>query len=35
MGHFIGKGQYGEVWMAKWREEKVVVKVFFTTEEAS
>lgn len=35
MGHSIGKGRYGEVWMAKWREEKVAVKVFFTTEEAS
>ncbi|EFX60988.1 hypothetical protein DAPPUDRAFT_122657, partial [Daphnia pulex] len=28
MGHSIGKGQYGEVWMAKWREEKIAVKVF-------
>lgn len=27
MGHSIGKGRYGEVWMAKWREEKVAVKV--------
>lgn len=35
MSHSIGKGRYGEVWMAKWREEKVAVKVFFTTEEAS
>nr|XP_015195909.1 PREDICTED: bone morphogenetic protein receptor type-1B isoform X1 [Lepisosteus oculatus]XP_015195910.1 PREDICTED: bone morphogenetic protein receptor type-1B isoform X1 [Lepisosteus oculatus]XP_015195911.1 PREDICTED: bone morphogenetic protein receptor type-1B isoform X1 [Lepisosteus oculatus]XP_015195912.1 PREDICTED: bone morphogenetic protein receptor type-1B isoform X1 [Lepisosteus oculatus]XP_015195913.1 PREDICTED: bone morphogenetic protein receptor type-1B isoform X1 [Lepisosteus ocula len=31
----IGKGRYGEVWMGKWRAEKVAVKVFFTTEEAS
>uniref|UniRef100_A0A3P9HA98 receptor protein serine/threonine kinase n=1 Tax=Oryzias latipes TaxID=8090 RepID=A0A3P9HA98_ORYLA len=31
----IGKGRYGEVWMGKWREEKVAVKVFFTTEEES
>uniref|UniRef100_A0A8C4YT57 Serine/threonine-protein kinase receptor n=1 Tax=Gopherus evgoodei TaxID=1825980 RepID=A0A8C4YT57_9SAUR len=29
------KGRYGEVWMGKWREEKVAVKVFFATEEAS
>ncbi|XP_013859170.1 bone morphogenetic protein receptor, type IBb [Austrofundulus limnaeus] len=31
----VGKGRYGEVWMGKWREEKVAVKVFFTTEEES
>ncbi|XP_034048390.1 bone morphogenetic protein receptor, type IBb [Thalassophryne amazonica] len=31
----IGKGRYGEVWMGKWREERVAVKVFFTTEEES
>uniref|UniRef100_A0A8C3S3G1 receptor protein serine/threonine kinase n=1 Tax=Chelydra serpentina TaxID=8475 RepID=A0A8C3S3G1_CHESE len=31
----IGKGRYGEVWMAEWRGEKVAVKVFLTTEEAS
>jgi bone morphogenetic protein receptor type-1B len=31
----IGKGRYGEVWLAKWRDEKVAVKVFFTSEEAS
>lgn len=31
----IGKGRYGEVWMGKWRGEKVAVKVFFTAEEAS
>ncbi|XP_030647031.1 bone morphogenetic protein receptor type-1B [Chanos chanos] len=31
----IGKGRYGEVWMARWRGERVAVKVFFTTEEAS
>lgn len=35
MIHSIGKGRYGEVWLAKWRDEKVAVKVFFTTEEAS
>ncbi|KAJ8287267.1 hypothetical protein GJAV_G00049590 [Gymnothorax javanicus] len=31
----VGKGRYGEVWMGRWRGEKVAVKVFFTTEEAS
>ena len=31
----IGKGRYGEVWKAKWRNENVAVKIFFTTEEAS
>jgi hypothetical protein len=31
----IGKGRYGEVWLARWRGQKVAVKVFFTTEEAS
>ncbi|KAM9323772.1 bone morphogenetic protein receptor type-1A [Gastrophryne carolinensis] len=31
----IGKGRYGEVWLGKWRGEKVAVKVFFTAEEAS
>ncbi|KAL0979823.1 hypothetical protein UPYG_G00190230 [Umbra pygmaea] len=31
----IGKGRYGDVWMGKWRGERVAVKVFFTTEEAS
>ncbi|XP_051051711.1 bone morphogenetic protein receptor type-1A-like [Phodopus roborovskii] len=31
----VGKGRYGEVWMGKWRGEKVAVQVFFTTEEAS
>lgn len=35
MMHSIGKGRYGEVWLAKWRDEKVACKVFFTTEEAS
>lgn len=35
MSHPIGKGRYGEVWLAKWRDENVAVKVFFTTEEAS
>ena len=27
--------RYGEVWLAKWRGERVAVKIFFTTEEAS
>ncbi|ETE56439.1 hypothetical protein L345_17850, partial [Ophiophagus hannah] len=31
----VGKGRYGEVWMGKWRGEKVAVKVFSTPEEAS
>ena len=31
----VGKGRYGEVWLAKWRGESVAVKVFFTTDEAS
>uniref|UniRef100_A0A3B3Q5S4 Serine/threonine-protein kinase receptor n=2 Tax=Paramormyrops kingsleyae TaxID=1676925 RepID=A0A3B3Q5S4_9TELE len=31
----IGKGRYGEVWMGRWRGERVAVKVFFTMEEAS
>lgn len=31
----VGKGRYGEVWLAKWRDERVAVKVFFTTEEQS
>ncbi|XP_008422472.1 bone morphogenetic protein receptor, type IBb [Poecilia reticulata] len=31
----IGKGRYGEVWMGRWRGERVAVKVFFTTEEDS
>lgn len=31
----IGQGRYGEVWLARWRGEKVAVKVFYTTEEAS
>nr|WAH70829.1 thickveins [Colaphellus bowringi] len=35
MTHSIGKGRYGEVWLAKWRGTKVAVKVFFTTEEQS
>ncbi|CAF88413.1 unnamed protein product, partial [Tetraodon nigroviridis] len=30
----IGKGRYGEVWLGRWRGEKVAVKVFFTREEA-
>ncbi|XP_066908346.1 bone morphogenetic protein receptor type-1B isoform X1 [Halyomorpha halys] len=35
MVHSVGKGRYGEVWLARWRGEKVAVKVFYTTEEAS
>ncbi|CAG9839744.1 unnamed protein product [Diabrotica balteata] len=35
MVHSVGKGRYGEVWLAKWRGTKVAVKVFFTTEEQS
>ncbi|KAI5711635.1 hypothetical protein M8J75_001959 [Diaphorina citri] len=35
MDHSVGKGRYGEVWKAYWRGERVAVKVFFTTEEAS
>ncbi|KAF2366093.1 GS domain [Trinorchestia longiramus] len=31
----IGKGRYGEVWLGRWRGEKVAVKIFFTTDEAS
>ncbi|XP_043087664.1 bone morphogenetic protein receptor, type IBb [Puntigrus tetrazona] len=31
----IGKGRYGEVWMSRWRGERVAVKIFLTTEEAS
>lgn len=31
----IGKGKYGEVWLARWRDENVAVKIFFTSEEAS
>ncbi|XP_046606137.1 bone morphogenetic protein receptor type-1B-like [Neodiprion virginianus] len=31
----VGKGRYGEVWLATWRGERVAVKVFFTLEEAS
>lgn len=31
----IGKGRYGDVWLAKWRDEKVAVKTFITSEEAS
>ena len=31
----IGRGRYGEVWLAKWRDENVAAKVFYTTEEAS
>lgn len=31
----VGKGRYGEVWMARWRDDRVAVKEFLTTEEAS
>lgn len=31
----VGRGRYGEVWLAKWRDESVAVKQFFTTEESS
>lgn len=31
----VGKGRYGEVWLAKWRGERVAVKVFITAEEQS
>ncbi|XP_045601597.1 bone morphogenetic protein receptor type-1B isoform X2 [Procambarus clarkii] len=31
----VGKGRYGEVWLGRWRGERVAVKVFFTTDEAS
>ena len=31
----VGKGRYGEVWLARWRGEKVAVKVFSTLEETS
>ncbi|XP_041982062.1 bone morphogenetic protein receptor type-1B isoform X2 [Aricia agestis] len=31
----VGRGRYGEVWLARWRGQRVAVKVFFTTEEAS
>lgn len=31
----IGKGRYGEVWLGKWRDERVAVKIFHTAEEAS
>lgn len=35
MVHSVGKGRYGEVWLARWRGESVAVKVFLTTDEAS
>lgn len=36
MSQCVGKGRYGEVWLARWRGgERVAVKVFFTLEEAS
>ncbi|XP_048519449.1 bone morphogenetic protein receptor type-1B isoform X2 [Dendroctonus ponderosae] len=31
----VGKGRYGEVWLASWRDESVAVKIFLTTEEQS
>lgn len=31
----VGKGRRGEVWAARWRGERVAVKVFFTAEEAA
>ncbi|XP_039948987.1 bone morphogenetic protein receptor type-1B isoform X1 [Bactrocera tryoni] len=31
----VGKGRYGEVFLAKWRDERVAVKIFFMTEESS
>lgn len=31
----VGKGRCGEVWLGRWRGEKVAVKVFFTREETS
>lgn len=34
-GASIGKGRFGEVFVGKWREEKVAVKVFSSTEEKS
>ncbi|KAK4300680.1 hypothetical protein Pmani_027133 [Petrolisthes manimaculis] len=33
--HSVGKGRYGEVWLGRWRGERVAVKIFFTTDEAS
>ncbi|RZF49102.1 hypothetical protein LSTR_LSTR008388 [Laodelphax striatellus] len=35
MEKLVGKGRYGEVWLANWKGENVAVKVFVTTEEAS
>lgn len=35
MVQLVGKGRYGEVWLAKWRDQRVAVKVFLTTEEHS
>ncbi|XP_037957772.1 bone morphogenetic protein receptor type-1B isoform X2 [Teleopsis dalmanni] len=35
MVRLVGKGRYGEVWLAKWRDDEVAVKTFLTTEEAS
>ena len=35
MQQMVGQGRYGEVWLARWRGERVAVKVFYTTEEAS
>lgn len=33
--YLIGKGRFGEVWLAHWRGEKVAVKTFFPAEEPS
>ena len=35
MERSVGKGRYGEVWLARWRGEKVAVKVFLSADEAS
>lgn len=35
MVNSVGKGRYGQVWLAKWRGERVAVKVFFTIDEQS
>lgn len=31
----VGKGRHGEVWLGSWRDDKVAVKIFSTTEEKS
>ena len=35
MERSIGKGRYGEVWLAKWRGDNVAVKVFHSVDETS